>query len=207
MISTVASEKNENLLLENMVTRGWYYLFRFRACLAQEKQELDKFLDQYYAQLGGWLQQAAASRRAVDTSEGGETLALSDHLHLLQKSIYRDVLKLCHPDVAAELVRPYAAEWLRQVMQAYADGNGQKLVQIRLELQRMSYSDAAYEAALKSQYQMLQQEVSHAREAVRSLRSSAAYRLQQRILQARQAGFDLLSHIVQQLRNADFVTA
>lgn len=205
MIST-ATLKTESLLLENMVVRGWYYLFRFLACLAQEKQELDKFLDQYYAQLGGWLQQAAASQRAADTGEGGETLALSDHLHLLQKSVYRDVLKLCHPDVAAEKVRPHAAEWMRHAMQAYADGNGQKLVQLRLELQRLSYCDATYEAALQSQYQMLQQEVSHAREAVRSLRSTAAYRLQQRILHARQLGVDLLSHIVQQLRSSDLVS-
>lgn len=199
MTSTTAPHPDA-ALLEQMVRRGWYYLFRFRACLAQEKQQLDGFLDQYYTQLGGWLQQAAMWQKAAKSGEGGETFAFPSHLHHLQKSVYREVLKLCHPDVAAPAVMPYAADWVQQAMQSYAEGDGESLIALRLQLQRLSHTPEEYQQMLLQQYTMLQQEVAAAREAVTLLRSSAAWRLRQRIAHAQRTGFDLLSHIVQQLR-------
>lgn len=202
-MNSALATQSEVLLQEKMVLRGWYYLFRFRACLTQEKQELDMFLGQYYVQLGGWLQHAATLQCAADTSDGGETLTVSGHLHFLQKSIYRDVLKLCHPDLASDVVRPYARQWMEAAQHAYAKGDGLQLAELRLELQRKHYCEIEYKNALEVQYCMLQREVAVLREAVKKLRGSPAYHLQQRIIQARNKGFDLLDYIVRQLRASD----
>lgn len=193
--STVVALETE--VLENLITRGWHYLFRFQACLAEEKQELDGFLDAYYTQLGGWLQQAA---QAAAAGEGGETTtALVNHLHHHHKFLYRELLKLCHPDVIAPHLRPYATEWIRQTREAYATGDGYYLVSLRNHIRRRSLLPMEYDQALRAEYLQLQAQVKSAREAVQKLRCSPAYHLQQRIHHARQRGFDLLTYIVNQL--------
>lgn len=184
----------EGEILKDLIIRGWRYLFHFQACLLEEKQQLDGFLSEYYAQLGGWLQQAA---QAAGTGEGGETTKLVNHLHAQHKMLYRDLLKLCHPDV---LAHPQAAQWLRQTCQAYGEGNGYQLVALRLFIWQETLGSAQYLQALRLEYGQLQSQVTETREAIQALRQSPAYRLQQRILHARRRGHDLLGYITGHLR-------
>ncbi len=204
-MATITQCAADILVLENLVLRGWHYLFRFQACLIQEKQDLDCFLDQYYSQLGGWLQQAYITQDAAESGEGGETSHFLQQLHQIQKSLYREVVKLCHPDAArsSPVIQAEAALWLHQAMEAYTAGRGGHLASLRLELLRLSLGDEAYHHALCEQYAMLQQKVRIARDAVYQLRHSAAYRFRQRVLHARNRGFDLLGYVVAQLRQQE----
>jgi hypothetical protein len=195
---SASREALEREVLEDLVTRGWHYLFRFQAFFAAETQSLARFLDDYYAQLEGWLKQPC------DAGGGGETsltIKLSGALPAQRKTLYRDVVKRCHPDIAAPHCRAHAEALLREAVQAYHMGDTVQLVSLRLKAERHAASDAHYLQFLQQEYTGLQQRVRQIRHAVETLRASPAYRLQQKILHARQAGYDLLAVIVTQLRN------
>ncbi len=173
MTSSTATEL-EIEILEDLILRGWRYFTLFQTSLARDSQELDVFLNEYQ-QLEGWLLSTADSGKAAGTGEGGEAPSAShaNLLHARQKKLFRDIVKLCHPDVAA-----YASShYLHRAMDAYAAGDGAALMRLQMELWQSHYSPAAYLQQLKQLYRELQKQVNHAREASQYLRQSPGWQL------------------------------
>lgn len=195
-----ATAELETQILEDLILRGWRYYSRFQASLAEESQELDGFLNHYFLQLEGWLQQAAASEKAAKAGEGGETPCSHEaSLHAAQKKLYRRIVKSCHPDVAV----PSMHGFLKPAMEAYGRGDGAALALIQIEIWKRENAAEIYRDRLRAHYRELQSQVADSREAVRRLRSSPGWRLHRKILEARRSGVDLLAQVIAQLRGPE----
>jgi len=196
MAEAERSWRRELVVLHMRSTRTLNQLDRASESLRQVEQELEAFLDSYYAQVGGLVDELQVLEQqlpdAPPPDAAGMPPAPLPGLDSQVKTLYRKLVRQCHPDTAGE--SETSARAIRHLNAAYAQRDIGELWKLQWELERdtAAHSPQRRVAQLKAHYEQMQDALNRVEARRQALLDSPGYALMQRAVQLRLCGQDFM---------------
>ena len=167
------------------------------------KEELDAFLNTYFARISGELPMAMAHTTELPEHAEEDTALLEDIAagrnatsHVMRQ-LYRQLARACHPDLHSTATTHAMAK----VNEAYQKGELGSLMVLASTLPAEAASGITFSVDDMKHYQeALKTSTRQVEEGLEKLRQSDAYRLRTRLLMGRLTGNDVIADVVATLQ-------
>ena len=208
--------KQETLLMRQRITRMLGQLDVACDELQQLEAEMERFITEYYDQVGGYYEQLEAINHKLACWDAGVALAEDDPGYLQRgpfdieselKKLYRSMVKEFHPDLHRKggSVDALREEVMKTLNAAYNQRNFATLWRMKCKLGEMPQlreqeTPLAYLQRLRDYYEQISAAYEAMERRRETLEDSPAYALMQRAFEAKLHGQDLIENIVEKMK-------